>query len=162
MGIRFPKNSIAVFDRETGKLRQVFFVTKRAGIAVAGDVKLFIKEPQLDIRIESGIKRVNIAVDSVGINIQLVPELLNAKENTITIYDSEGHEVGKYEKADVYAFSERVGIAVLTNDTHEPLRESWHYEVHAPFHFNKTTYYRLKSIIGATLSAPTQSVTLVY
>jgi hypothetical protein len=153
MGIRFPKYRIAVFDREGGKLRQVFFITENAGIVVAGNVKLLIKEPHIDIRIEDGIKRVNITVYSVGIEVRPLPELFNAEENTITIYDSEGHEVGKYEKVNVYAFSERVGIAVLTNDTNESLRGSWHYEVHAPFHFNKTTYYQLKSIISATLSA---------
>ena len=157
MGIRFPKNRIAVFDREGGKLRQVFFITQSAVIVVAGNVKLLIKEPHIDIRIEDGIKRVNITVYSVGIEVRPLPELFNAEENTITIYDSEGHEVGKYEKADVYAFSERVGIAVLTNDTNESLRGSWHYEVH-PFHFNKTTYYQLKSIISTTLSA--QNITV--
>jgi len=155
MGIRFPKNRIAVFDREGGKLRQVFFITQSAGIVVAGNVKLLIKEPNIDIRIEDGIKRVNITVDSVGIKVHPLPELLNAEENTITIYDSEGHEVGKYEKADVYAFSERVGIAVLTNDTALALSlgNSWFYEVHGPLRFNKTTYYQLKSIISTTLSA---------
>jgi len=164
MGIRFPKYRIAVFDRETGELRQVFFVTKGIGVVVAGNVVMFIEEPQLNIRMEDGIKRVNIRVDATGIEVQPYPELFDAEENTITIYDSEDHQVGKYEMAHVYIFSEKVGMAVLTNDTALALSlgNSWFYEVHGPLRFNKTTYYQLKSIIDATLSAPTQSVTLVY
>jgi len=156
MGIRFPKNTVAVFSN--GKVER-FHVSVSMGIVVAGRVVIDIREPYR-IRMNEA-RRANITVDAVGVEVEVYPELEGARENTITIYDSEENVIASYEKADVYAFSTRTGIAILTNDNASAIThadEPWFYEVY-PFQLNKMTYYRLTSIIRATLSA---SPTIVY
>lgn len=156
MGIRFPKNTVAVFS---GDKVERFDVSKSVWIVVAGKLMIDIREPYR-IRMNEA-RRANITVDSVGIETTIYPDLHGAKENTITIYDSEENVIASYEKADVYAFSTRTGIAILTNDSASAIThadEPWFYEIY-PFQLNKTTYYQLTSIIKATLSA---TPTIVY
>jgi len=155
MGIMFPKNTVAVFNN--GKVER-FLISKAVWIIVAGKIIVDVREPYR-IRMNEA-RRANITVDSVGIEVEVYPELEGAKENTITIYDSEENVIASYEKADVYAFSTRTGIAILTNDNASAVahaNEPWFYEVY-PFQLNKTTYYQLTSIIKATLSTTPTTV----
>jgi hypothetical protein len=152
----FPKNTVAVFNN--GKVER-FLISKAVWIIVAGKIIVDVREPYR-IRMNEA-RRANITVDSVGIEVAVYPDLYGARENTITIYDSEGNVIASYEKTDVYAFSTRTGVAILTNDNASAVTHAdapWLYEVH-PFQLNKATYYRLASIIKATLSA---SPTIVY
>ncbi len=155
MGIMFPKNTVAVF---TNNKVERFLISKAVWIVVAGKIIVDVREPYR-IRV-SEARRANITVDSVGVEVEVYPELEGARENTITIYDSEENVIASYEKADVYAFSTRTGIAILTNNNASAIThadEPWFYEIY-PFQLNKTTYYQLTSIIKATLSATPTTV----
>ena len=156
MGIRFPKNTVAVF---TGDKVERFLISEAVWIVVAGKIIVDVREPYR-IRVKEA-RRANITVDAVGVELEVYPELEGAKENTITIYDSKENVIATYEKVNVYAFSTRTGIAILTNDNASAIThadEPWFYEVY-PFRLNKTTYYQLTGIIKATLSA---TPTIVY